>query len=379
MEIVDVKIRMMECIDKMKAIASVNFEDEFVVHDIKVIEGKNGLFVVMPSKKVAKNKFVDVAHPLKSSVRMKLQKAVIDAYYTSIKEEFIDDDELEKRLDTDFDTSETFLNNSILNPLTKGFEDNIIEVEITPEEIEFLYELNPEKEIDTGKSELEVFEDVAIEESAIEDNISEIPSNTEKVNGVRKNKLNKIDETKDFIEQLLNVLVDRERILPGEELYINDFIQNRDFNERIAENLKNKFKNFSIDCLVALEDISCLLAYEVAKKLDLELIIIKRGSNHNHGAGIAVNYFDDRNKTLKTLTLPKRYQLEQRACVLICNEIKDGGIIKGIENLLSQFNCQLKGIGSLIDYTNKHKELPVYSYSLFRYAGIDDNEIPIIY
>ena len=65
--------------------------------------------------------------------------------------------------------------------------------------------------------------------------------------------------------------------------------------------------------------------------------------------------------------------------MIIDREIKDVAIIKGIENLLSQFNCRVKGIGSLIDYTIKHKELPVYSYSLFRYAGVDDNDIPIIY
>lgn len=368
MEIVDIKIRVMEGIDNMKAIASINFEDEFVIHDIKVIEGKNGLFVVMPSKKVAKNKFVDVAHPLKSSVRMKLQKAVIDAYYTSIKQEFIDDNELEKRLDTDFGTSETFSSEAISNPLLEGFEDKIIKVEITPEEIEILHESNL-KEEEMEKPKFEEFQD----------NISEIASVTEKVDGVIIDKLNKIDEAEDFLEQLLNLIEDRERILPGEELYINDFLQNRNLNERIAESLKDKFKNFSIDCVIALDDSSCLLAYEVSKKLDLELIVIKRGSNHNQGASVAISYFDERNKMLKTLTLSKRYQLEQKACVLIDSEIKDCGIIKGVKDLLTEFNCLLKGVGSLVDYTNKHKELPVYSYSLFRYAGVDDNEIPIIY
>ena len=66
MNITDVRIRRMGEEGKMKAVASVTFDDEFVVHDIKIIDGQNGLFIAMPSRKVGEGDFRDVAHPLKS-------------------------------------------------------------------------------------------------------------------------------------------------------------------------------------------------------------------------------------------------------------------------------------------------------------------------
>ena len=59
---------------KMKAVASVTFDDEFVVHDIKIIDGQNGLFIAMPSRKVGEGDFRDVAHPLKSETRAKIKE-----------------------------------------------------------------------------------------------------------------------------------------------------------------------------------------------------------------------------------------------------------------------------------------------------------------
>ena len=64
----------------MKAVASVTFDGEFVIHDIKVIESQNGLFIAMPSKKTPNGEFKDIAHPINTETREMLQKAIIDKY-----------------------------------------------------------------------------------------------------------------------------------------------------------------------------------------------------------------------------------------------------------------------------------------------------------
>ena len=82
MEITDVRIRKIEAEGKMKAIVSVTFDNEFVVHDIKVIESQNGLFIAMPSRKTPDGEFKDIAHPINSATREKIQKAVLEKYET---------------------------------------------------------------------------------------------------------------------------------------------------------------------------------------------------------------------------------------------------------------------------------------------------------
>ncbi|MGB9812914.1 MAG: septation regulator SpoVG [Thermovenabulum sp.] len=84
MEITDVRIRKISDEGKMKAIVSVTFDNEFVVHDIRIIEGDSGLFIAMPSRKTADGQFKDIAHPLSSSMRAKIQEAVLKSYQAAI-------------------------------------------------------------------------------------------------------------------------------------------------------------------------------------------------------------------------------------------------------------------------------------------------------
>lgn len=80
MQITDVRIRKVETAGKLKAVASITFDDEFVVHDIKVIEGSHSLFVAMPSVKNASGEFKDVAHPIKTELREKIAGLVLEKF-----------------------------------------------------------------------------------------------------------------------------------------------------------------------------------------------------------------------------------------------------------------------------------------------------------
>ena len=80
MRITDVRVRKMTQDSKMKAIVSITIDDEFVVHDIKVIEGEKGLFIAMPSKKAVDGEYRDIAHPINSETRDSIQKIILDSY-----------------------------------------------------------------------------------------------------------------------------------------------------------------------------------------------------------------------------------------------------------------------------------------------------------
>ncbi|NLY67287.1 MAG: septation regulator SpoVG [Tissierellia bacterium] len=80
MKVTDVRIRKITDEGKMKAIVSVTFDNEFVVHDIKIIDGQNGLFIAMPSRKMVNGEFRDIAHPINSETRKKIQDAIFEEY-----------------------------------------------------------------------------------------------------------------------------------------------------------------------------------------------------------------------------------------------------------------------------------------------------------
>lgn len=84
MTITDVRVRKIAKEGKMKAIVSVTLDDEFVVHDIKVIEGEKGLFIAMPSRKTADGEYRDIAHPINSETRQQMQDVILQEYEKAI-------------------------------------------------------------------------------------------------------------------------------------------------------------------------------------------------------------------------------------------------------------------------------------------------------
>lgn len=86
MEITDVRVRKINKDGKMRAIISVTFDNEFVVHDIKIIEREQGLFIAMPSRKTAEGEFRDIAHPINMATREKIQKAIFEKYEQALAE-----------------------------------------------------------------------------------------------------------------------------------------------------------------------------------------------------------------------------------------------------------------------------------------------------
>ena len=85
MQITDVRIRKVEKESKMKAVVSITIENEFVIHDIKVIEGEKGLFIAMPSRKSNDGEYRDIAHPINSTTRDNLQKLILEKYQEEIE------------------------------------------------------------------------------------------------------------------------------------------------------------------------------------------------------------------------------------------------------------------------------------------------------
>ncbi len=86
MQITDIRIRKTERDGKLKAVASITIDEEFVVHDIKIIDGDKGMFIAMPSRKTTDGEYKDIAHPIKSSTREEMQRLILDKYRNEVEE-----------------------------------------------------------------------------------------------------------------------------------------------------------------------------------------------------------------------------------------------------------------------------------------------------
>ena len=93
MKITDVRVRHVSSDSRLKGVVTITFEDAFVVHDIRVIEGENGLFVAMPSKKMPNGGFRDIAHPIHSDMRKQIEESIIKAYKETLDNEALASDE----------------------------------------------------------------------------------------------------------------------------------------------------------------------------------------------------------------------------------------------------------------------------------------------
>lgn len=87
MQITDVRVRKVAKEGKLKAVVSITMDEEFVVHDIKVIEGEKGLFIAMPSKKAVDGEYRDIAHPINSRTRERIQNFILEKYEEALAED----------------------------------------------------------------------------------------------------------------------------------------------------------------------------------------------------------------------------------------------------------------------------------------------------
>lgn len=92
MQITDVRVRKVNKEGKMKAVVSITLDNEFVVHDIKVIEGEKGLFIAMPSRRAGDGEYRDIAHPINSDTREKIQKIILERYEVALLDNEIEEE-----------------------------------------------------------------------------------------------------------------------------------------------------------------------------------------------------------------------------------------------------------------------------------------------
>ncbi|CAG7838995.1 pur operon repressor [Clostridium botulinum C] len=191
--------------------------------------------------------------------------------------------------------------------------------------------------------------------------------------GISEEKIN------EFTEKLCMILQEKQRIVPGEFMYISDIMFSPEIIQVAAIILASHFKNLNIDCVVTVETKGIPLAYEVAKKLGVNLVIVRRDNKVTEGPTVSINYVSGSTKRIQTMSLSKKSINKGSKCIFIDDFMKAGGTALGIINILKEFESELVGIGVLVDNINTEKKLVKDYISIIKFGGIDENDNPIIY
>jgi purine operon repressor len=181
------------------------------------------------------------------------------------------------------------------------------------------------------------------------------------------------EKSKEFAEKLCIILKNRERIIPGNFLYVTDIMFNPQIIHTAAIILASSFNDKCVDHVVTVETKGIPLAYEVAKMLGVQLVVVRRETKLTEGSTLSINYVSGSSGRIQNMSLSKKAMRKGSKCIFIDDFMKAGGTAMGIVDLLKEFDSELLGIGVLVDNVETPKKL-IHDYvSIADFEGIDEN------
>lgn len=178
----------------------------------------------------------------------------------------------------------------------------------------------------------------------------------------------------EFIDALINELQDDKRTILGSFLYLSDILSSPRYLKKAGTILASRFIDKEVDYVVTVETKGIPLAYEVANKLGVELIIVRRGNKITEGTTISINYLSGSSNRIQTMSLSKKSLPKESKCVFIDDFMKAGGTAVGIKHLLEEFQSELMGIGVLIDDRSVEKKLIDDYIAIVEYDGLNSGK-----
>lgn len=177
---------------------------------------------------------------------------------------------------------------------------------------------------------------------------------------------------KEFAKSLCGFLMDKDRIVPGNFIYMTDVMYNPDIISRAGIILASFFEKAPVDYVVTVETKGIPLAYEVAKNLGVQLVIVRRDNKVTEGPTVVINYVSGSSGRIQNMSLSKRSIGKGSKCIFIDDFMKAGGTAKGIMDLLKEFESELLGIGVLVNNVEIDKKLVEEYYSIVDFSGISE-------
>ena len=180
------------------------------------------------------------------------------------------------------------------------------------------------------------------------------------------------EESKIFADELCEILRQKDRVIPGNFIYMTDIMYNPEIVHKAGVILASAFNELHVDYVVTVETKGIPLAYEVAKMLGVQLVIVRRDPKVTEGSTVSINYVSGSSNRIQTMSLSRKSIKKQSKCIFIDDFMKAGGTARGIIDLLKEFESELLGIGVLIDNIEREHKLIEEYISIIQFKGINE-------
>lgn len=188
-----------------------------------------------------------------------------------------------------------------------------------------------------------------------------------------------LNEREEFVDELCLILQEKDRIIPGNFIYMTDIMYNPQIVHKAAVILASNFNDLGVKYVVTVETKGIPLAYEVAKMLGVELVIVRRDNRVTEGPTVSINYVSGSGRRIQNMSLSRKSIERGSKCIFIDDFMKAGGTALGIMDLLREFSCELIGIGVLVDSYVENKSKLIDNYiSIIQFSGISEEGCAIL-
>lgn len=181
-----------------------------------------------------------------------------------------------------------------------------------------------------------------------------------------------VEEARELIEKLCELLKEKERLLPGGYLFMSDLVGNPKLLNQVGELIATMYMDEELDAVVTIATKGISLANAVAKVLNLPVVVIRKDNKVTEGSTVSINYVSGSSRKIETMVLSKRTLPEYSNVLIVDDFMRAGGSINGVINLMNEFKATVKGVSVLVESKEvKHRLIEDYT-SLVRLSDVDE-------
>lgn len=201
-----------------------------------------------------------------------------------------------------------------------------------------------------GAAKSSISEDLAIiKEVFEEEGMGELQTLAGAAGGVKYIPRVSEERALDIISRICGRLEEPGRILPGGYLYMSDLLGQPHLVNEIGDIFATIFGGKNIDVVMTVETKGIPIAYATGAKLNLPVVLVRRDHQVTEGSAVSINYVSGSHKSIHTMTLSRRAMKEKSRVLIVDDFMKAGGTVRGMIDLLAEFNAEVAGVGVLLD------------------------------